>query len=339
MFKFAVMALAMIVSVVVAMATMTTPASPKSAAVVEPIPVYYGPNAFFYSRAEALPVDAALTTSFRAFMKTHIEQKAITWPKLNTNSKWAMSYDYGTASDPVWKLKSSSGANLTGKLSVLSTVGFHMSDSVVSTIPTGTQDRPVVVIDREFGYTVQFADAVASLSTHTIKVSNAGILWHGSNGLDYRNPQSNDVRNQTSRGRIIDAMVITREELDAAVAANTGVGHVLHLFFVETDGRPKPCFVHPMIGCENDQSGWGLEGTRIRIKPTLDLTTRGLSGAMLAIARTLKENGAYLGDNSGSATQIKMSQASKYTGTNVAVDGFKGKLTWDDFEVVQAGAQ
>ena len=90
-------------------------------------------------------------------------------------------------------------------------------------------------------------------------------------------------------------MVIRRDLLDRGVANNTGLGHVLHLFFVET--KTTDGFASPMVGAESSKTGWGAEGERIRIAPGIDLASRGLTGACLAIARTLQENGAYLGDN------------------------------------------
>lgn len=279
-------------------------------------------------------VDSARTTAFRNFMATNADQKGTPYPKLNLNDKWAMSYDFGTSADPVWKL---TGSKVTGnaKLAILAKQGFHMADSVADSFPTGTQDRPGVIFDEVFGYTVLFADAVPNKATRTIAVSSAGITWHGSNGLDYRNPASNDSRNFQSRGRLADAMVVTREELDAAVAAGTGVGKVLHLFFVETNGLESPCFVSPMVGCENDQRGWGREGERLRLNPAIDLKARGLTGYPLALAKTMQENGVYLGDNSGSVTQVKMSQTSHYTGTGLTASVFSGKLTWADFQSVR----
>lgn len=297
----------------------------------------YGPASYFRSRVDGsvVPVDESRTTTFRSFMRSHPDQggKGITWPKINVDPNWAMSYHIGRSSDPVWRLK---GGN-TGdpRLKILTTQGFHMADAVADTFPTGNQDRPGVMIDPVFGYTAQFADAVPNKETRTITVSNAGIMWHGSNGLDYRNPQSDDARNFTSRGRIIDAMVIRRDLLDRAVANGTGLGHVLHLFFVETNTSEG--FTSPMVGTESSKYGWGAEGDRIRLDPRIDLAARGLSGACLAVARTLQENGAYLGDNSGSSTQIKASQAGAYAGTNLSTDCMKGKVSFDDFQVVKRG--
>ena len=293
----------------------------------------YSANSFFRSRVTNAPVDAARTSQFHAFMASNPDQAGITWPKINMNPDWAMSYHVGTSTDPVWRL---AGGNTSDPhLTILRTQGFHMADSVADTFPTGAQDRPGVMVDPVFGYTVQFADAVPDKATRTITVSNAGIMWHGSNGLDGRNPASDDKRNFTSRGRIPDAMVIRRDLLDQAIANGTGLGHVLHLFFVETNSSDG--VASPMTGAESGHSGWGAEGERIRIRPDLDLQARGLTGAALAIARTLQENGAYIGDNSGSSTQIKASQPEAYTGTNLTTDALKGKITWADFEVLPRG--
>lgn len=294
----------------------------------------YTADAFFKSKVAGLPVDEARTAAFKLFMKTYADQRAITWPKVNVNPSWASTYYLGKSADPVWRL---TGGN-TGqtKLKITQTQGFHMSDATAALFPTGAQDRPGVMVDPVFGYTVQFADAKPNRATRTIAVSNAGIMWHTSNGLDYRNPKSNDSRNMTSRGRIVDAQVIRDDVLEAAIAADTGLGHVLHLFFVETNTADGHC--HPMTKQESNKSGFGAEGERIAIRPDVDLAARGLTGGALAIARTLQDNGGYIGDNSGSGTQIK-GMSGGYPGTNVTTDCLKGKVSWDDFVCVQRGAQ
>ena len=290
----------------------------------------YSAGSYFKSRVDNASVNATRTAAFREFMRTAPDQKGISWPKVNMNPDWAMSYHVGKSSDPIWRLAGGNTSN--SRLQILTKQGFHMADSVADTFPTGTQDRPGVMVDPVFGYTVQFADAVVNKATRTITVSNAGIMWHSSNGLDYRNPKSDDSRNFTSRGRIIDSMVIRRDILDKAIANDTGLGYVLHMFFVETNSADG--VRSPMVAAESGQSGWGAEGERIRLNPSIDLKARGLTGAALALARTLQQNGAYIGDNSGSSTQLKASQASVYAGTNMATDMFQGKISWDDFEVL-----
>lgn len=301
-----------------------------------PTALPYGPDSFFQSDTAGLPVDAGLTTSFRNFMASPAGQPTVNWPKVNLNPGWSGHNHIGQASDPIWRLAVGSGGG-NSRLDIVETQGVHLSDAIWNSVPTGTQDRLLVVRDPIFGYTVQCADVVPNKAARTWTASNCGIFWHSSNGLDYRNPQSDDQRNMTSRGRIPDAMQIPRSELDAAVAAGTGVGHVLHIFFVETDSAAG--HVHPMVGDEGGNSGWGAEGVRIGIDPSIDLVARGLTGHALALARTLQQNGGYIGDNAGVNTQIKVGPPADYTGTNLATDVFKGKITWNDFVVYQPGSQ
>jgi hypothetical protein len=204
---------------------------------------------------------------------------------------------------------------------------------------TGTNDSPFVVMDRcgvpnmPKGLSVWAANA-AKGNGYTISVSAAGAFQHDSNGLDRRNPRSTSTRNFRSRGAIPDAMVIRKDRVAWAIANNTDLGYVLHMFWVQTNGADG--HVHPMVGQENRHTGWGAEGIRIRIKASVDLTKRGLSPGGLVVARTLQRYGAYLGDNSGSSTAIKAEQDHGQWGGLLARDSLKG-LTWDDFEFVQRG--
>lgn len=316
----------------------TLAAVPSSAApVTDYLP--YTADSFYKSRVDSAPIDAAKTSAMRQFMATFPDQKAITWPKINLNPGWSgHNYTYRAGDTaPVWKLASSTGGTSNARLNIVRTQGVHLADAVWNTVPTGTQDRLLVVQDFVYGYTVQCADVVPNKTARTWTASNCGIMWHTSNGLDYRNPKSNDPRNFSSRGRIIDAMQVSRAEIDRAIANGTGVGHVLHLFWVATEKSMG--YSSPMVAAESNTPGWGGEGWRLRLNPAIDLQARGLTGAALALARTLQENGAYIGDNSGSSTQIKVGPPSDYAGTNLTTDAFKGKLSWADFEVVQPGWQ
>lgn len=319
-----------------------TPTDPTSTTTPPPSSLLpYTADSFYKSRVDGsgVPIDQVRTTEMRNFMATYSEQAATTWPKINLNPGWS-GHNYvhrAGKTATVWKLASNSGGTADSRLNIVRTQGVHIADHVWETVPTGTQDRLLVLQDHVFGYTVQCADVAPNRTARTWTASNCGIMWHSSNGLDYRNPRSNDERNYSSRGRLIDAMQIPREELDRAIANGTGVGHVLHLFWVRTH-QPHG-FSHPMVNEESEVGGWGGEGWRLRLKPSIDLVARGLTGATLALARTLQQHGAYIGDNSGSATQIKVGPPSDYTGTNLATDAFKGKITWADFEVVQPGWQ
>ncbi|MBA3817277.1 MAG: hypothetical protein H0X17_00155 [Deltaproteobacteria bacterium] len=297
--------------------------------------VPYSADSFFRKAVPAsAPIDSESAQGI-TFVKNHPEQTA-PYPLINGlgSNNWGTVYFKGTCTDPIWKLT----GTVPSKVAFLTTEGFHAPAELGSTF-TGTSDSPFVVMDTcgvpsmPKGFSVWAANAVKGSGT-TVNVSAAGAYQHDSNGLDYRNPRSSSTKNMRSRGAIPDSMVIRKDRLEWAMANNTGLGYALHMFWVETSTAAG--FVHPMVGDENDKLGWGPEGIRIRIKPSVDLTKRGLSPGALVIARTLQTHGAYLGDNSGSGSALKAEQDHGQWGSLLTRDSLKG-LTWDDFEFVQRG--
>lgn len=303
---------------------------------VSPTFVPYAADSFFRKPLPAnAPIDAESADGI-AFVKSHPDQRGYSYPVINglAGNKWGTVYFEGACTDPVWKLTGTVPADVA----FLKTQGFHAPAALGNTF-TGTNDSPFVVMDRcgvpnmPNGLSVWAANAAKGNGT-TISVSAAGAFQHDSNGLDRRNPRSTSTKNFRSRGAIPDAMVIRKDRVSWAIANNTDLGYVLHMFWVETDG-PAGHF-HPMVGQENRHTGWGAEGIRIRIKASVDLTKRNLSPGALVVARTLQRYGAYLGDNSGSATALKAEQDYGQWRGLLARDSLKA-LTWDDFEFVKGG--
>src|SRR3954470_22443149 len=291
----------------------------------------YTAGSYFRTPVAGLSADPTRTAAFRAFMKTHPEQKAYAYPRINGigTNRWGTAYAMGTATDPIWKLT----GTVSSFCQTLAVTGFH-APSWLGSVLSGTTDSPFCVVDVASGFTV-FGTKASVVATRTISVQSAGITYHSSNGLHRSNPLSNDKRNSTSRGRISDAMVIRSDLVDHGVANNTDLGHVLHLFLVET--RSSDGYRHPMIGCESNKVGFGAEGERIAIDPAVDLTTRGLSPAALVVARTLQRYGCYFGDNAGSESALKAEQetpAHPVWNARLGRDSLAG-LRWDDFVVLR----
>ena len=307
--------------------------APPSAAATSDRPFLpYGQRSYFRTPHSG-DINWRRTQAFRRFMRTHPDQRHVAYPKITgqDGNEWGTTTHVARRTDPVWRL-----TNPTSDTRVLATRGFHMPDDVADRIPTGTQDRPFLIVDPVFGYSLFCADVVPDRRTRSIKVSASAVFHHTSNGLDGRNRRSNDNRNSSSRGRIPDAMVIRPDLVRYGIEHDTGLGHVLQMFFVET--RTASGYCHPMVGDEGGKHGWGAEGDRIAIRPGLDLRRRGLTGGALVVARTLQTHGAYLGDNSGSSSMLKGAQSTSrykpYAGTNIGPDCLKG-LTWDDFVVIR----
>jgi hypothetical protein len=279
-----------------------------------------------------LSQDPLRTAAFRAFMRTHPDQRSYAYPRIHGTgtNRWGTAYALGTAADPIWKL---TGA-VSSMCSTLAVNGFH-APAWLSTVLTGTSDSPFCVIDLGSGFTV-FGTKASIVGPRTIAVQSAGVTYHASNGLHRSNPLSNDRRNTTSRGRISEAMVIRSDLVDHGVATNSDLGHVLHLFLVET--RSSDGHRSPMVACENGKFGFGAEGERIAIDPSVDLSRRGLSPAALVVARTLQRYGCYFGDNAGRESALKAEQETSthpVWNKRLGQDSLAG-LRWDDFVVLRS---
>jgi hypothetical protein len=302
-----------------------------AAAAVAPF-LPYTTDSYFRAGVAGLSADPIRTAAFRAFMRVHPDQRSYPHPRLNGigPNRWGVAHALGAVADPIWKL---AGAVST-HCSSLVTTGFHAPDWL-ATVLTGTSDSPFCVVDVGSGFTV-FGTQALMVAPRTIAVKSAGLTYHSSNGLDRKNPRSNDKRNSTSRGRISDAMTIRSDLVNHGIANNTDLGHVLHLFLVET--RSSDGFRHPMVGCESGKLGFGAQGERIAIDPAVDLTARGLSPGGLVLARTLQRHGCYLGDNAGRFSALKVEQetsAHPVWQGRLSQDSLAG-LRWDDFVVLRA---
>jgi hypothetical protein len=292
----------------------------------------YTSDSYFRTPVAGLSVDPARTAAFRTFMGTFPDQRSVTYPRINGlgGNRWGTAFAMGTAADPIWKLCGS----VTSLCSTLAATGFHAPDWL-GTVLTSTSDSPFCVVDCGSGFTV-FGTKARLVGPRTISVGSAGITYHSSNGLQRTNPFSNDKRNMTSRGRISDAMVIRSDLVSYGVANNTDLGHVLHLFLAET--RSSDGYRSPMVGCEGGKYGFGAEGERLAIDPSVDLTTRGLSPEGLVIARTLQRYGCYIGDNAGGASALKAEQeTSSHPVWNgrLRQDSLAG-VHWQDFVVLRS---
>jgi hypothetical protein len=252
---------------------------------------------------------------------------------------WGIAYAEADCSDPVYKI--GRGGNVPKSQQHLRDVGFHAPAWVWENIPPNS-DAPFLVVDRcgtsarPGGLSIWGSQT--RVSGTTVNVGYSGSFAHDTNGLDRRNPLSNSQLNERGRGVIPDSMLIRLDALDHAIRHNTGLGYVFEVFWAETDSAAG--FAHPMVGEESGKNGAGAEGQRFRIKPGIDLASRpGCSPKTnpvgLAVARTLQQHGAYIGDNAGADSGIKTQQNADFPG--LTADSLKGCMTWDDVEFLPLG--
>lgn len=321
----------------------TAAPAPVTPAAQAPVPVAGG--AFLAYTADSLfrkPLPAVTPVSATSAQGVAFAKANEPFPYLKIRGAqgvgWGIAYAMADCSDPVYKL---TGSNIPASQQHLRDVGFHAPASVWQNIPPNG-DAPFLIIDRcgtsarPAGLSVWGANA--AVSGQTVTVSAGGSFSHDSNGLDRRVPGSNSQLNERSRGVIPDSMAIRLDLLDQAIRNGTGLGHMLEVFWSETDSAAG--VFAPMAGAESGKAGYGAEGERLRIKAGIDLASRpGCSPTTnpvgLAIARTLQQNGAYIGDNSGSGSGIKTEQNANYPG--LTADSLKGCMTWDDIEFLPRG--
>jgi hypothetical protein len=294
----------------------------------------YSPDSYFRSDVSGKEVDGEATQLFWEFMTSFPDQQGVPYPKMMGigSNRWGTPFTRGKPGHPRWRVRQIDDSR-NPQNAVLQTSGFR-APRWSPDVLTGTSDSPWCILDTASGFTV-FLTRVRVVDEFLVDVGSAAVTYHDSNGLDHRNPRSDDRRNFSSRGRISDAMVVRRRLVDHGIKHGTDLGHVLHMFIVESSSAAG--FRHPMVGHESDKYGFGAEGQRLAVRADVDLTRRDLSPAGLVIARTLQRRGCYIGDNSGSLTCFKAEQdgGRRHDWRSVLHEDSLRGLRWDDFVVLR----
>lgn len=115
------------------------------------------------------------------------------------------------------------------------------------------------------------------------------------------------------------------------------INHRLEIFWWATaPATPEGARAYwPMTNSEQGKGGIVPEGIVVRIKPSVDLSTRNLSPAALVVARALQTYGAVVGDNSGTGNNLKLQSNVSWTGLLTA-DSL-ASVPWSDYEFVKGG--
>jgi hypothetical protein len=174
-------------------------------------------------------------------------------------------------------------------------------------IPAGAHaahnsDGTMSIFDLHSGYVTLLTDARYDPATARWSASGASVTYLNSNGLDVMTERSNNPGNTgTHRGNNGADSVVRWDMVQAGI-----VNHVLK---VSSGPELSPRWVFPMTGSDGhgavNDPAVPPEGTRLRIKPSIDLTKLGLKPDALIIAQALQTYGTYLGD-SGGTTALKL---------------------------------
>jgi hypothetical protein len=178
--------------------------------------------------------------------------------------------------------------------------------------PDGTSDASMTVYDLSSGLVYAMWKATYTASTDSWSSCGGTVYYVGSNGLAGSLPQSDEPRNQGHRGIPPSSFAVRYDEIQAGE-----IDHVLKIAVNTTQCE----HVFPMTGdeCGTTAQFAPPEGTRIRIKPSVDLSKLGLSPSALIVAQALQTYGAVIGDQSSGPVALKVE--------NVVAEG-QGNL-WD----------
>lgn len=165
--------------------------------------------------------------------------------------------------------------------------------------PDPTSDAAMTVYDRERGKVFGLWHARYDATLDRWSACGGTVYYLPSNGLHGDLAASNQTRNRGHRGLPPSTWAVRYDQVKAGA-----IDHVLKIAVNTT----KCHHVFPMVGneCGTTSSYAPPEGTRIRIKQNIDLTTYGLSPAALVIARALKRYGAVIGDQTGGPVILKL---------------------------------
>jgi hypothetical protein len=260
----------------------------------------------------ALPANAPVDVDSARFI-ADVKAHSGSFLKLTMGS-FALPTYFASMSDPVHTVTDSHGRTVT----------LHIPDSAT---PMNSNDAEFNVYDRSMNVCVGFHWAKRD---GTGKITADGLdRWHlDSNGLHGDLPQSDDAYNLGHRGSPAPLRAIRLDEVKAGLIA-----HRLAAYWWAT----APASYFPMAGYESGKGGIVPEGMQLRVKRSVDLTSRfTTNSAAYVIAKAFQDYGLYVSDNSGSGSRVKVEASTAWAGLNVNANCLSA-LTWDDYEFIKRG--
>jgi hypothetical protein len=165
--------------------------------------------------------------------------------------------------------------------------------------PDPTSDSAMTVYDRSRG--IMYGLFMARYDKSDDRWSSCGgaVYYTASNGLHGDLAASDEQRNRGHRGLPPSTWAVRYGQIELGA-----ISHVVKIAVDTTRCR----HVFPMTGdeCGTSARRAPSEGTRIRIRPSVDLGSMDLSPGAMVIARALQRYGAVIGDQSGGSIVLKL---------------------------------
>jgi hypothetical protein len=271
------------------------------------------------------PVDPN-SSAIIAWLKSDNDPDYLKLSGTGSSGTWGMPIYWAGRGDPTWDVANSCSQKQPRE--------FNSVRIPVGAEPDPTSDAAMTVFDRNRGIVYGFHKAHFDAQTQRWKACGGTVYYLSSLGLDGRLPQSDAPRNFGHRGFPPPTWAVRLDEIQAG-----SINHVLKIAVHHTGCE----HVFPAVGdeCGTRAADAPPEGTRIRIKPSVDLNQLHLSPAALVIATALQRYGAVIGDQSGGCPVLKLE--------NTVAEGrgqrWQGRLTTNAlaniplglFEVIKLG--
>jgi hypothetical protein len=276
-----------------------------------------------------LPADAPVDPSsdeIRAFIKADSTTDYIRFAGATDHGRWGNPIYWASVGDPSYSIRNSCTFEQPPE--------FGSIRIPKGARPDPSSDAAMTVYDLDKGLVYGLHRAEYDSANDSWSACGGTVYYLRSNGLHGKLWPSDEPRNQGHRGVPPSAYAVRYDEVQFGE-----INHVLKIAVPTT----KCQHVFPMV---RDECGTGAtfappEGTRIRIRPSVDLKSRGLSPAELVVARALQEYGAVIGDQSGGPVSLKvqntMAEGRGQMWLGVLSTDSLASIPLDDYEVIELG--
>jgi hypothetical protein len=231
---------------------------------------------------------------------------------------WGMPSYRSGADDPAYVIRPATGP----------TVKLHIP---AHARPMPTSDAALTVTDTVSHQVVCLGGAHFDAATHHWTAKTVSRYWSSSNGIA-QGLRGGTRGNLGHRGIPGSIQAVTKKEIRRGA-----IRHRLEIYWWETAPRtPQGREAYfPMTRSETGSVGTVPEGIVIRIRRSVDLSSKHLSPAALTIATALQRYGAVVGDNSGTGNNLKLQANTDWHGV-LGADSLRS-IPWSDYVFVKGG--
>ena len=241
-----------------------------------------------------LPRSATVAKDSKKMIRWLIKNNSSNYIQLGgttSTGAWGMPIYWGGRGDPRY--------NIHNNCSFSAPPEFDSVRIPLGAEPDSTSDSELTVYNKRRGRVFGLWKAQYDTEADSWSACGGTVYYLRSNGLHGSLRASDERRNRGHRGFPPPTFAVRYDEIKARE-----IRHVLKIAVDET----KCSHVFPAVGdeCGTRAEYAPPEGTRIRIKPSVDLQDLRLSRAAVVIAKALQRYGAVIGDQSGGAVAMKV---------------------------------